>query len=231
MRYDNEKLIDMLSVEYILGTLKGAARTRFEQLLKQRANWAQAFSWWESHIHLLADTVPAVNPPKRVWKSIETRLFNRNAAQGNTWWKSFAFISTALAASLATILVLQSPKPVTEITPAAVALLSTEKAQHGWLLSEKKNANNEVEMEAISLASLETKPDNAFELWLLPADKSKPISLGLLPQQGVAKMKIPAQLVPLMAPGSLAVTLEPVGGSPTGNPTGAVLYQGKLAKT
>ncbi len=136
-----------------------------------------------------------------------------------------------MAASLATILVLQSPKPADEITPAAIALLSTEKAQHGWLLSEKKNANNEVEMEAISLASLETKPDNAFELWLLPADKSKPISLGLLPQQGVAKMKIPAQLVPLMAPGSLAVSLEPVGGSPTGQPTGAVLYQGKLAKT
>jgi len=231
MRYDNEKLIDMLSVEYILGTLKGTARTRFEQLLKQRANWAQTFSWWESHIHLLADTIPAVNPPKRVWKTIEMRLFNKNAALSSSWWKSFAFLSTALAASLATILVLQSPKPADEITPAAVALLSTENAQHGWLLSEKKNANNEVEMEAISLASLETKPDNAFELWLLPADKSKPISLGLLPQQGVAKMKIPAQLVPLMAPGSLAVTLEPVGGSPTGNPTGAVVYQGKLAKT
>ncbi|WP_020168311.1 MULTISPECIES: anti-sigma factor [Methylotenera] len=231
MRYDNDKLADMLSVEYILGTLKGAARTRFEQLLKQRADWAQSFAWWESHIHLLADTVPAVNPPKRVWKTIETRLFAHRAAQSNSWWKSFAFISTALAASLATILVLQSPKPADEITPEAIALLSSEKAQHGWLLSETKNAANEVEMKAISLASLETKPDNAFELWLLPADKSKPISLGLLPQQGVANMKIPAQLVPLMAPGSLAVSLEPVGGSPTGQPTGAVLYQGKLAKT
>ncbi|MES2579263.1 MAG: anti-sigma factor [Pseudomonadota bacterium] len=231
MRYDNKLLADMLSVEYILGTLKGAARIRFEQLLKQRADWSQTFNWWESHIHLLADTVPAVKPPNKVWKNIEARLFNKNATQSNAWWKSFAFLSTALAASLATILVLQSPKPADEITPAAIALLSTEKAQHGWLLSEKKNANNEVEMEAISLASLETKPDNAFELWLLPADKSKPISLGLLPQQGVAKMKIPAQLIPLMAPGSLAVSLEPVGGSPTGQPTGAVLYQGKLAKT
>ncbi len=233
MRYDNQKLADMLSVEYILGTLKGAARTRFEQLLKQRADWAQSFSWWESHIHLLADTVPAVNPPNKVWKNIEARLFNKrsNTNQSSSWWKSFALISTALAASLATILVLQSPKPADEITPAAIALLSTEKSQHGWLLSETKNAKNEVEMKAISLASLETKPDNAFELWLLPADKSKPISLGLLPQQGFAKFKIPAQIVPLMAPGNLAVSLEPVGGSPTGQPTGAVLYQGKLAKT
>ena len=236
MRYDNPLLADMLSVEYILGTLKGTARIRFEQLLKQRPDWAQTFNWWESHIHLLADTVPAVNPPKKVWKTIESRLFNLNKdSQPNTWWKGFSFLSSVLAASLATILVLQSPKPEfvnpDEQTPAAVALLSSEKSVAGWLLSESKNAANEVIMKAISLASLEAKPENAFELWLLPADKSKPISLGLLPQQGVATMKIPAQLVPLMASGSLAVTLEPIGGSPTGNPTGAVVYQGKLAKT
>ncbi|MES2637251.1 MAG: anti-sigma factor [Pseudomonadota bacterium] len=231
MRYDNKLLADMLSVEYILGTLKGAARSRFEQLLNKRADWAQAFNWWESRIHLLADTVPPVAPPNKVWKNIETRLFNKKTPQTNSWWKISAFISTALAASLATILVLQFPKSADETMPAAFALLSTEKSEAGWLLSETKSAANVVEMQAISLASLQIKPDNAFELWLLPADKSKPISLGLLPQQGVAKFKIPAQIVPLMAPGSLAVSLEPVGGSPTGQPTGAVLYQGKLAKT
>lgn len=231
MRYDNKLLADMLSVEYILGTLKGAARSRFEQLLKQRADWAQAFNWWESHIHLLADTVPAVKPPNKVWKNIETRLFDTNTAQSNAWWKSFSFLSTALAASLATILVLQSPKPIDDITPTAIALLSSEKSEAGWLLSESQNTTNEVEIKAISLAGLETKPENAFELWLLPADKSKPISLGLLPQKGLAKFKIPAAIAPLMANGNLAVSLEPVGGSPTGQPTGAVLYQGKLAKT
>jgi anti-sigma-K factor RskA len=231
MRYDNKLLADILSVEYIFGTLKGAARNRFEQLLKQRADWSQTFNWWESHIHLLADTVPAVKPSNKVWKNIEARLFNKNAAQSNAWWKSFAFLSTALAASLATFLLLQSPQPADDITPSAIALLSSEKSEAGWLLSETKNAANEVEMQAISLTSLEAKPENAFELWLLPADKSKPISLGLLPQKGLAKLKIPAEIAPLMAYGSLAVSLEPIGGSPTGQPTGAVLYQGKLAKT
>lgn len=231
MRYDNKSLADALSVEYILGTLKGAARSRFEQLLKQRTDWAQAFNWWESHIHLLADTVPAVKPPKKVWKNIEARLFNKNAAQSNAWWKSFTFLSTALAASLATILVLQSPKPADDITPAAIALLTSEKSEAGWLLSGTQNAANEMEIKAISLASLEAKPDNAFELWLLPADKSKPISLGLLPQKGFIKFKVSAEIAPLMPFGSLAVTLEPIGGAPNGNPTGAVVYQGKLAKT
>ena len=64
MRYDNQQLADMLSAEYILGTLKGAARRRFEQLIRQKPVWAQTLNWWEGHMHLLADTVPAVSPPQ-----------------------------------------------------------------------------------------------------------------------------------------------------------------------
>ncbi len=185
MRYDNQILADILAAEYILGTLKGAARRRFEQLLKQRTDWAQTFSWWESQLHLLADTAPAVKPSNQVWKNIETRLFNKKTAPSNTWWKSLAFLSTALAASFATLLVLQVPETVVEPTPTAIALLTTEKSEAGWLLNQTKKAVNELEIKAISLASLQTKPENAFELWLLPADKSKPISLGLLPQKAL----------------------------------------------
>ena len=235
MRYDNPLLADMLSVEYILGTLKGAARRRFEQLLKQRANFAQTFNWWELHMHLLADTVSASKPPKKVWQNIENRLFStlktNTGANNSSWWKSLAFLSTAMAASLATLLVIQSPKPVEDFTPTAVALLATEKAEAGWLLNETKLSDSVVEIRATSLASLELKPDNTFELWLLPADKSKPISLGLLPQTGSSTLKVPAHVIALLASGALAVSLEPVGGSPTGQPTGAVLYQGKLTRT
>ena len=231
MRYDNELLVDMLCTEYILGTLKGASRRRFEQLIKQRANLAQALSWWESHLHLLADTVPAVTPPNTIWKNIQKRLFDKNIANNTSWWKSWAFLSTALAASLATLLIIQTPRSITDPMPAAIALLATDTAQPGWLLNETKKSATDVEIKAISLASLELKPDNAFELWLLPADKSKPISLGLLPQLGNAIVKVPVNAIALMASGVLAVSLEPIGGSTTGQPTGAVLYQGKMTKT
>lgn len=231
MRYDNKQLADMLSAEYILGTLKGAARRRFEQLIRQKPVWAQTLDWWESRMHLLADTVPAVNPPNQVWKNIETQLFKPKATQYAAWWKSWAFVSTALAASFATLLVIQTPQTVVDATPAAVALLQTEKSEAGWLLNETKKSATDVTINVIPLASLEMKSDNAFELWLLPADKSKPISLGLLPQKGNSVFKVPVDVIPLMATGLLAVSLEPVGGSPTGQPTGAVLYQGKMTKT
>ena len=231
MRYDNQQLADMLSAEYILGTLKGAARRRFEQLIRQKPVWAQTLSWWEGHMHLLADTVPAVNPPNKVWKNIEAQLFNRKATQHSAWWKNWAFASTALATGLAILLVIQTPQSLNDSKPAAVALLATEKSEAGWLLNETKKSDTDVTINAIALASLELKADNAFELWLLPADKSKPISLGLLPQQGNNVFKVPKDIIPLMATGLLAVSLEPVGGSPTGQPTGAVLYQGRMTKT
>ena len=230
MRYDNQKLADMLSAEYVLGSLKGAARRRYEQLIRQRPDWAQTYNWWESHIHLLADTVPAVQPPSKVWQNIQTRLFKASTATPNPFWKSLAFLSTALAASFATFLIMQSPKQVIEFEPTQVALLANDKTQAGWLLSLTKNIQGESEIRAKSLASLEIKPDNAFELWLLPADKSTPISLGLLPQQGNAVVKVTDEVALLLASSGLAVSLEPLGGSPTGQPTGAVLYQGKLTQ-
>ena len=231
MRYDNQQLADMLSADYILGTLKGAARRRFEQLIRQKPVWAQTLNWWEGHMHLLADTVPAINPPNKVWKNIEAQLFNRKVTQQNAWWKNWAFASTALATGLAILLVIQTPQSLNDSKPAAVALLATEKSEAGWLLNETKKSDTDVTINAIALASLQLKADNAFELWLLPADKSKPISLGLLPQQGNNVFKVPKDVIPLMATGLLAVSLEPVGGSPTGQPTGAVLYQGKMTKT
>jgi anti-sigma-K factor RskA len=231
MRYDNPLLADMLATEYILGTLKGAARRRFEQLLTQRADIAQTFHWWESHMHLLADTVPATQPPQKVWHNIENRLFSTAKTQNSSWWKGLAFLSTTMAVSIATFLVIQSPKPLEDIAPTAVALLATEKAEAGWFLDETKHSPTDIEIKVRALTSLQIKPDNAFELWLLPADKSKPISLGLLPQQGTSVFKVPVELIPQMATGLLAVSLEPVGGSPTGQPTGAVLYQGRMTKT
>lgn len=100
MRYDNQKLADMLSAEYVLGTLKGSAHERYEQLIRQRHDWAQTYNLWESHIHLLADIVPAVQPLIKVWQNIQTRLFKTSTATPNPFWKSLAFLSTALAAFL-----------------------------------------------------------------------------------------------------------------------------------
>ena len=236
MRYDNQQLIDMLSAEYVLGSLQGAARIRFEQLIQQRADWAKTLNWWQTHLHLLAETVHAVKPRKQVWQQIENRLWNKTAPPNasNWWrilnWRNTALLSTSLAFIFATFLVLQTPNKLGISEPTAVAMLANDKAQAGWLLSLANNAGGNAEIRANSLASLQIKNQNAYELWLLPSDKSKPISLGLLPQKGNKVLVVPANLVAMLPESGLAVSVEPMGGSPTGQPTGAVLYQGKLVK-
>ena len=236
MRYDNQQLIDMLSAEYVLGSLQGAARIRFEQLIQQRADWAKTLNWWQTHLHLLAETVNAVKPRKQVWQQIENRLWNKTGPSNasNWWrilnWRNTALLSTSLAFIFATILAVQAPIKPSISEPTAVAMLANDKAQAGWLLSLANNAVGHAEIRANSLASLQIKNQNTYELWLLPTDKSKPISLGLLPQKGNKVLVVPANLVAMLSESGLAVSVEPMGGSPTGQPTGAVLYQGKLVK-
>lgn len=110
MRYDNPQLADMLALEYVLGTLKKPVRARYEQLLRQRPDWQAAHNWWLAHIHLLADTVPATNPPIQVWQNIEQRLFSKNAFNQTitpkAWWQNFAFLTGALSAALVASFVL-----------------------------------------------------------------------------------------------------------------------------
>lgn len=231
MRYDNPELVEILSAEYVLGTLKGAARRRFEQLVAQKPSWLLSIQWWEKHLHVLADTLPAQQPHARVWANIQSQLFNKAASSqpaASAWSGLFKFLSTAIVASVATFLILQSPKEAVTEQYEAVAMLSSKTAESGWHLSLKQSQVGEARINAYSLASLVQKPSNAYELWLLPENSGKPISLGLLPQRGDKTLVVPAAVLAQFKNSNLAVSIEPVGGSPTGQPTGDVVYQGQL---
>lgn len=233
MRYDNHQLRDLLSGQYVLGTLKGAARARFEALARSRPDYQEMIVWWQNRLHLIADTVPAVKPKKRVWLNIESRLFTAGKLRALTWWRSLALttslLSLALSVFIATELLKTPSMPVTPI-PTTVAMLADSKAEKGWIVLFSRNNEGEAEIRASSLEMLEKIEDKSFELWLLPADQSPPISIGLLPQEGSASLTVKEDIVENMLTGGLAVSLEPLGGSPTDLPTGPVLYQGKLAQ-
>ena len=71
----------------------------------------------------------------------------------------------------------------------------------------------------------ELQPGNTLELWGLPPGATVPVSLGVVPTTG--RVKMPA-IVP--AGTLLLVSSEPHGGSPTGAPTGPVIYTGRMVK-
>ena len=234
MRYDDPNLREILAAEYVLGTLRGPARRRYEALLQTRQDWRQAVDWWSARLHLLALTSRPATPASRVWRNIEVRLFgSRIATQAIGWWRALALGSSALALVMAFLLAdtLQRPPvpPVVVTEPALVAVMNNEQAKPAWLLSLAREASGHAVLRVVTLPGAAPVEGKSFELWVLPPDQSAPISLGLMPLDGTETLQVAGDVAPLLQQGGLAVSLEPAGGSPTGQPTGAVLYQGKLA--
>jgi anti-sigma-K factor RskA len=79
-------------------------------------------------------------------------------------------------------------------------------------------------------AGVAAVPGHAHELWLIPAD-GKPRPMGLLEPGAPRRVPIPpALLAEMKAEVTLALSVEPAGGSPTGQPTGPVVAAGKLVR-
>jgi anti-sigma-K factor RskA len=127
------------------------------------------------------------------------------------------------------ILFIQSQPPAPPATPSQVAVLSDKDSHPAWLIRTDFGQR----MLAVEALQPQDKPtDTSFELWMIPGANQPPRSLGLLAPSGTLRIPLSdPQLEILKRSGALAVSLEPAGGSPTGLPTGPVLYQGALVPT
>jgi anti-sigma-K factor RskA len=226
MRYQNVKLREMLAAEYVLGTLHGAARRRFTRLLLQDAALRRVTEDWQRRLNPLAENLPPIVPPKRVWRAIQAQL-SLLAPRRAGWWRSVEFWRpAALAAGLmaAALGVYLFTQPVRLATPDYMAVLSDNQAQASWVISLTR------ETRRLTVQAARVAPPGAeqsLELWALPASGAAPQSLGLLPADGRITLSLDRTRLQLLTrTKALAVSLEPAGGSPTGLPTGPVLYQG-----
>jgi anti-sigma-K factor RskA len=120
MRYrDKPELQDRLAAEYVLGTLRGGARLRFEAWMREDAALRQIVAGWEARLVPLADAVPARTPPRRVWRAIERRLGAPAdpARTAGLWdslafWRNWGLVATGCAAALLGALALRAPQIV-----------------------------------------------------------------------------------------------------------------------
>jgi anti-sigma-K factor RskA len=213
---------DALAAEYVLGTLDARAAREVAQALAGDAALAEAVARWEARLAPLSALAPPEAPPPALWPRIERSLglappTPARAASRVSLWRSWAFGATALAAGLAAFVVLRPTEP-----PRLVTVLLTDRAQPAWLV--------EAERDAIRLAAVnpQAPPEGrVLQLWALPQGATAPTSLGLIPAAGEVRVT-PQGLRP--EPGMLIeISLEPPGGSPTGRPTGPILFIGRLA--
>lgn len=229
MRYDDAATRQALAAEYALGTLRGPARRRFERLMAQRPDWREEAERWSQRLAGFAAGAPEVDPPLEVWSRIQDRIDPARSQPPRgalRWWKALAAAASLAAIVLAVaLIVLERPA----VIAPQVALLKDEQARTGWVvrLATGKSGHPEIR---VLVESAVPVPDRVFELWALPGANAPPISLGLLPAQGDAVLAVSEHVRPILEEGAaLAVSVEPPGGSPTGQPTGPVRYHGKLA--
>jgi anti-sigma-K factor RskA len=233
MRQPDRELTERLAAEYVLGTLRGRARDRFERWMKERPDLRATVRRWEDRLLGLTADTARIAPPPSAWTRIEVRLGLRLRASAPAARPARRTRGLAAAAALAAVAVAltvtrlaQPPAPQWQSTVLLVARGSTSTA---WRV-EVSVAGDRLRLQAERPLAL--TPDRAYELWALPASGSAPVSLGLLPRTGEAlrRLTLPQRLA-LAGAGQLAVSLEPAGGSPTGAPTGDVVIVAPVVRT
>jgi anti-sigma-K factor RskA len=228
MDYSRSNLADRLAADYVVGTLRGGARRRFEALLPAHPVLRGAVRSWQTRLMPLTHALPPVAPPARVWALIDQHLFGK-ATKAPTvsqavqrWWEKLGlWQGLSAAASVAAIglgVALSLPAP---IQPPVVVVLSPNQSETRFVASVSADGRSLV-LKPIDGATLTAS--QAYELWALPASGA-PRSLGLVSAKGGTTVQR-AQLLKDTA--AFAVSIEPPGGSPTGAPTGPVVSVGKI---
>jgi anti-sigma-K factor RskA len=237
MRFANETLRDKLAAEYVLGTLSARARRRFEIYLRANPQLRRAVSQWEARLTPLTAVVPAIEPPARVWRAIKSRLQIGGPSASGFWeslsfWRVSSFASALLA--LALIALVAVPKPEAPVNASRMVVvmndLATRKPAMTATWEPGQRGGRTLRIRVIGHAQMAA--NTAWELWMLPGGEQKPISLGLITTHETQVVNIPATLAEkLDTAQGLAMSVEPAGGSPTGLPSGPVLYAGESIKT
>jgi anti-sigma-K factor RskA len=259
MKLRDSELRDRLAAEYALGTLRGRARRRFERLMADDPDLAKLAEGWSARLDALAAAAPKIEPPTAVWRAIKRRvgpspqrreatdrtsrmrrrslaelLFGRPAegvpsiATAGLWycvgfWRGLGLSAAALALALL-IYVLAGPIGGPHAT--YVALLA-DAANKPVVVANLDLTEGRLTLDAAKLPMPEA--GKSLELWILPP-AGPPRSLGVMPA-GTVRVALDAKAAADLAHGGLAVSLEPAGGSPTGLPTGPVLYSGAVLPT
>jgi anti-sigma-K factor RskA len=222
---NNPALLERLAAEYALGTLRGAARARFRRWLREDAALGRTVAEWDERLAPLAGAVAPVRPPGRVWDEVQARLGPASPPRRESFWRALALLSTGAAAALVLMtVVVAPPAPRGEY----VAVLSDPRSQRPVLLVSAGRQEKALRVKTLDPAI--HPGDASLEIWALPKD-GKPRSLGLVPEgaQGTVQLAALADRTLSDVP-ALAISLEPRGGSPTGAPTGPVLYSGPCIK-
>lgn len=236
---DDDDLPDVTAGEYVLGVLDAAESAIARRRVATEAGFAAEVSAWENRLIPLIAETPEIAPPSTLWDAIAQRLqpVRRVREGASLWdnlplWRGLGMGAIGLAAASMTVVFLGLIKPATVTTPTApaaptavaVAVATLTAPQGGSVVFTA--TYDEANRQLIVTPTGPPRPQNRSpELWLMP-DGQPPVSMGVLPNSPRAIAVPPG----FTARSTLGVSLEPLGGSPSGAPTGPVIAVGQLMR-
>lgn len=234
-----------LALDFALGALDGVTMRRAELRLRSDPAFARDVAHWQEQLEPLTNEIRGVSPPRAVWTAVDRELFRAapvRAAEARTqsvWatlaiWRAVAFGASGVAA-VALGLLVSRPGPAPVVAPSAApagsllaaSMASTDNAKAVLITATYDPSRGAV---ILTPAAADDSRGLTPELWVI-VGKNPPKSLGVIDLKDPQAHRIPDAMRAQMSNGAtLAISLEPAGGSPTGLPTGPVVAAGKLTK-
>ena len=212
---------DALVAEYVLRLLDDAETQAFEARLSAEPALHARVVAWEADFASLTDALPEVAPPARVKAALMASIAPaRPVRRWGLGWLAFPSVAALAAAAFFFVSpMLQGPS----FEPTLHASLASA---DGGLMIEAGYSPGGTLFRVIRDAG-GPREGRDLELWVIADGADAPVSLGLVPTEvDQITFEISPEIAALIDGGVLAVSDEPLGGSPTGAPTGDVLATG-----
>lgn len=222
MNYRQPELRRALAADYAIGLMPTTARRRFESLLIDDPNLRAEVAQWQESLVGLTTSLEPQPVPERVWQQIVARIEPQRLhvpEKRPFWsWMRIAAVACTLLVAVIVGVIYNRDKPDFNATLVAGNQQPALTVQA---------FDRYLKIDPVAVASVET--GRSLELWAIPAD-GVPVSLGVIPDNGKGRVDLSdSQRRLLGSQTTMAITLEPKGGSPSGKPTGPILYKGQLA--
>ena len=202
---------DALVAEYVVGVLPLDERRALEARITREPALRIRIEDWETRMAGLNEKYGELDVPAAVKTRIDRRLFDDPRPGKSPWAWLFGVASGILATAVAVAIYLGNPQ-----NPDLRATLTGDQGDFVIALDAQGGSLD------ITLAEMRPPEGSVFELWAVRPDEA-PISLGTFSSAGAVPL-----LIDLSNGETLAVSIEPAGGSPSGAPTGPVVAAGAL---
>ena len=216
-----------LAAEYALGLLTPEEHRLADERMGLDPDFRALVARWHEDFAAMADDVPPIAPPKPLERALMQRLFPDLAPErARRSWLWPALLGGLAAAALA----------VVALNPALLGR-GGEPEYLARMASEDETLVVEASFDAdtnrlaVQRLAGDIPEGRDLELWLVRLEDGAPVStvsLGVIPRESEGVVEVSAELAAEFPDNALALSVEPIGGSPTGQATGPVVALGPL---